>query len=73
VHLVFLLVTPAEEPEVQVLLLSQLASLAGRPEIRHQLRDAATVTEVVSIIAAAERTSDPVERRRDVTHASERN
>jgi mannitol/fructose-specific phosphotransferase system IIA component (Ntr-type)/voltage-gated potassium channel Kch len=72
VHLVFLLVTPAEEPEVQVLLLSQLASLAGRPEIRRQLRDAATVTEVVNMIAAAERTSDPVEQRRDVTHVSER-
>src|SRR5690606_2672475 len=34
VRLVFLLVTPEEQPDVQVLLLSQLASLAGNSDSR---------------------------------------
>jgi mannitol/fructose-specific phosphotransferase system IIA component (Ntr-type) len=45
VRLVFLLVTPDDQPDVQVMLLSQLASLAGSSEIRDQLEKADSAPE----------------------------
>lgn len=51
VHLIFLLVTPAEQPEIQVLLLSQLAAIAGHPEKRQRLRTAASPAEIEEILA----------------------
>jgi CPA2 family monovalent cation:H+ antiporter-2 len=55
VKLVFLLVTPEEQPDVQVLLLSQLASLAGNSESRDKLERASSVPEVMEIFSAANR------------------
>lgn len=49
VHLIFLLITPAEHPETQVLLLSQLASLAGNAEKRAALMSAPTAIEVIEL------------------------
>ena len=54
VHLVFLLVTPLEHPDLQVLLLGQLASIAGSPIVRQQLRDAPTPADVTEVIARAD-------------------
>jgi mannitol/fructose-specific phosphotransferase system IIA component (Ntr-type) len=53
VRLIFLLVTPADEPNLQVLLLSQLVGLAGDPEVRRRLRTAASVVEVGKVLAMA--------------------
>jgi mannitol/fructose-specific phosphotransferase system IIA component (Ntr-type)/predicted transcriptional regulator len=55
VRLVFLLVTPDDQPEVQVLLLSQLASLAGNSENRDRLERASSVPEVMDIFSVANR------------------
>lgn len=55
VRLVFLLVTPEEQPEVQVVLLSQLASLAGNSESRDRLERATSVPEVMEIFSATTR------------------
>ena len=52
VHLVFLLVTPAERPQLQVLLLGQVARIAGAPEQRRRLRAAASPAEVGAIVGA---------------------
>ena len=52
VHLLFLLVTPAERPDLQVLLLGQVARVAGEPERRARLRAAASPAEVSAILAA---------------------
>ncbi|WP_439621548.1 cation:proton antiporter domain-containing protein [Gemmata sp.] len=52
VHLIFMLVTPAEQPNLQVLLLAQVARVAGDPEKRHLLRTAASASEVTEILAA---------------------
>jgi monovalent cation:H+ antiporter-2, CPA2 family len=53
VRLIFLILTPAEQPEVQVFLLSQLARSAGDAAIRRRLSDAATPAEVLSILDGA--------------------
>jgi mannitol/fructose-specific phosphotransferase system IIA component (Ntr-type) len=54
VHLLFLLITPAEQPDIQVLLLSQIARAAGNPETRKRLREAASAHDVGEILAAAD-------------------
>lgn len=56
VRLVFLLVTPLEQPELQVVLLGRLASLAGSPDIRRQLLAATTEEEVLQIVNATDPT-----------------
>lgn len=55
VKLVFLLVTPEDQPDVQVMLLSQLASLAGSSEIRDRLERATSAPEVMEIVGGAGR------------------
>lgn len=52
VHLVFLLVTPAEQPEVQLVLLRQLASICREPSARDALKRAASVGDVMSILGS---------------------
>ena len=52
VHLIFLLVTAAEQPHLQVLLLGQVARVAGDPEQRDRLRTAAAPAEIGEILAA---------------------
>jgi len=54
VRLLFLLVTPAEQPNLQVFCLGQLASLARSELIREHLLRAETPAEVVEVIAAAD-------------------
>ncbi len=54
VRLVFLAVTPAERPNVQVFLLSQLATVARADFIRERLHRAKTAQELIDIIAAAD-------------------
>lgn len=54
VTLVFLLVTPLEQPNLQVFLLTQLASLARSEFVRERLYRAETADEVTEIIAAAD-------------------
>ena len=54
VDMVFLLITPLEQPDLQVLLLGQLASIAGSPTVRQQLRDAATSQEILEIIVRSD-------------------
>jgi mannitol/fructose-specific phosphotransferase system IIA component (Ntr-type) len=51
VHLIFLLVTPAEQPSVQVELLSEVARLAGNLDKRQRLRDVASLEELWAILA----------------------
>jgi CPA2 family monovalent cation:H+ antiporter-2 len=51
VHLIFLLVTPIEQPDVQVHLLSQVARVAGTSEILQHLRQASTRDEVADVLA----------------------
>jgi mannitol/fructose-specific phosphotransferase system IIA component (Ntr-type) len=53
-RLVFLLVTPVEQPNLQVFCLAQLASLARSEFIRERLSRAQSAAEVVEIIAAAD-------------------
>src|SRR5262249_54983526 len=55
VHLLFLLVTPADQPTHPVLLLAQVASVVGDSDRRHRLRTAASAAEVMEILAAAAR------------------
>jgi CPA2 family monovalent cation:H+ antiporter-2 len=52
VFLVFLLVTPAGQANVQVPLLAQVARVAGDPELRGRLRAAGTPGEVAEVLAA---------------------
>jgi mannitol/fructose-specific phosphotransferase system IIA component (Ntr-type) len=59
VHLVFLLVTPAEQPNLQVLLLGQVARVAGDSEKRRCLREAVTPSEIVDILADADPDGTP--------------
>jgi CBS domain containing-hemolysin-like protein/mannitol/fructose-specific phosphotransferase system IIA component (Ntr-type) len=54
VRLLFLIVTPAERPNVQVFLLEQLASVARSEFVRERLLRAQTQDEVFEIIAAAD-------------------
>ena len=53
VRLIFLLVTPEDQPNLQVLLLSQLVGLAGDPENRRRLLTAASAAEVGKVLATA--------------------
>lgn len=53
VHLIFLLVTPAEQPAFQVLLLAQVARVVGDPEVRRRLNSAASPADVEAIVAAS--------------------
>ena len=54
-HLIFLLVTPAEQPNLQVLLLGQVARVAGNASSRERLLKGASKSEVIEIITEAER------------------
>jgi monovalent cation:H+ antiporter-2, CPA2 family len=55
VHLVFLLVTPAEHPDVQLQLLTRIAGLAGDAETRERLKSAESPSDVASILEAVDR------------------
>jgi mannitol/fructose-specific phosphotransferase system IIA component (Ntr-type)/voltage-gated potassium channel Kch len=52
--ILFLLVTPAEEPDVQVLLLSEIARIAGQSEMRQRLNQATSAAEIAEILSAAD-------------------
>jgi mannitol/fructose-specific phosphotransferase system IIA component (Ntr-type) len=52
--LIFLVVTPAERPNVQVFLLEQLARVALSELVRERLMRAQSQQEVFDIIAAAD-------------------
>jgi mannitol/fructose-specific phosphotransferase system IIA component (Ntr-type) len=54
VHLVFLLLTPEDQPNLQVLLLSQVARIAGDPDARRRLLAAESVAEVREILTLAD-------------------
>jgi mannitol/fructose-specific phosphotransferase system IIA component (Ntr-type)/predicted transcriptional regulator len=54
VRLIFLLVTPAERPNLQVFFLGQLANVAQSELVRERLVRAESPQEVVDIIAAAD-------------------
>jgi mannitol/fructose-specific phosphotransferase system IIA component (Ntr-type) len=51
VHLIFLLVTPAEQPDLQIHLLSQIARIVGNPECRSRLLAALSAAEVAECLA----------------------
>ncbi|MBP3958313.1 cation:proton antiporter [Gemmata sp. G18] len=53
VHLIFLLVTPAEQPNLHLLLLGQVARVAGDPEKRRKLLAAETPSEVSELLVIA--------------------
>jgi CPA2 family monovalent cation:H+ antiporter-2 len=55
VRLVFLVVTPAEDPSLEVFLLGQLARVAGHASLRERLRNATSPPEVAEIITEANR------------------
>lgn len=50
VRLIVLLVTPAERPDVQVLLLGQVARLAGDRAMRERMLNAASAAEILRIV-----------------------
>lgn len=54
IQLVFLLVTPAEQPDLQVLLLGRIARVASDPAVRARLAQAQTAVEVIETIAEAD-------------------
>lgn len=54
VHMIFLLVTPAEQPTLHVQLLGQVAQVAGDPEKRRRLLTAATPAAVGAVLAEAD-------------------
>lgn len=54
VQLLFLLVTPAEQPDLQVHLLSQIARLAGNRETLRRLRELESAAELRAILTAAD-------------------
>jgi mannitol/fructose-specific phosphotransferase system IIA component (Ntr-type) len=49
-RLLFLLVTPAERPDLQVLLLSRIAGVAGNAAQRRRLIEAVSMSDVKSIL-----------------------
>jgi mannitol/fructose-specific phosphotransferase system IIA component (Ntr-type) len=55
VHLVFLLVTPAEQPEAQLALLKQLASICREPSAREALKLATSAADFMSILNSLSR------------------
>jgi mannitol/fructose-specific phosphotransferase system IIA component (Ntr-type) len=54
VDLLFLLITPAERPDIQVHLLSRIAAVAGDPACLRRLRSANDANDVAEILAAAD-------------------
>jgi CPA2 family monovalent cation:H+ antiporter-2 len=52
VHLIFLLVTPVEQPNLQVILLSQVARIAGDAENRRKLLTATSSMDIDEVFAA---------------------
>jgi CPA2 family monovalent cation:H+ antiporter-2 len=54
VHLVFLLLTPDDQPNLQVLLLSQVARVAGDAELRRRLLAAESPADVRDILALSD-------------------
>jgi CPA2 family monovalent cation:H+ antiporter-2 len=52
VHLFFLLITPAERPELQITLLGQLAGLIRDRRVRDALRAATSPVEVMEVLSA---------------------
>jgi len=54
VDLIFLLVTPAEQPDLQVFVLSQIARVAGNPENLRRLRAVTSISEIREILTAAD-------------------
>jgi mannitol/fructose-specific phosphotransferase system IIA component (Ntr-type) len=50
VRLMFLLVTPLDQPDVQLSLLAQLARLSGDESIRERLRNASSTVEVLEAL-----------------------
>lgn len=54
IRLIFLLVTPTAEPDLQVFLLGRVATVVGNPAVRQRLQDASAAEEVAAIIADAE-------------------
>jgi mannitol/fructose-specific phosphotransferase system IIA component (Ntr-type) len=59
VRLVFLLITPAERPDVQISLLEQLAGLVGDATMRDSLASATSISEVVRIVNEHSRSEAP--------------
>jgi mannitol/fructose-specific phosphotransferase system IIA component (Ntr-type) len=55
VRLVFLLVTPFDEPDLQLSMLAQLARLAGDVATREKLLKASSTDEIIEIISQFER------------------
>ncbi len=55
IRLIFLLVTPAAQPDLQVSLLGRVASVVGTSSVRQRLQSAGTAAEVIAIIAETER------------------
>jgi mannitol/fructose-specific phosphotransferase system IIA component (Ntr-type)/voltage-gated potassium channel Kch len=55
VHLVFFLLTPAEQADVQVTLLSDIAKLARGEGTRQQLREASSPAEILQFLEAGSR------------------
>jgi CPA2 family monovalent cation:H+ antiporter-2 len=54
VYLVFLLVTPAERPDLHVHLLGRVAGLASRTELRDRLREASSAAELIELLSESE-------------------
>lgn len=54
VHLVFLLVTPADQPDTQVYLLSLIAGVAGQADKRRRLLEAESVDQITDILTESE-------------------
>jgi mannitol/fructose-specific phosphotransferase system IIA component (Ntr-type) len=51
VRLLFLLVTPADEPDLQLALLAQVARVASDRRARERIARAATATEILDVLA----------------------
>ncbi len=62
VRLVFLLASPAAQPELHVYLLGRIATLVHQTDVRDRLRAAATSEEIMDVIRAAEGDVPPVGR-----------
>ena len=57
VRLVFMLATPAQDPEVQLSLLSQVVSVAANPKARERLLTASSPSEILNALDQNQRTS----------------
>lgn len=60
VRLVFLLITPIHEPEVQLALLSQVVSVATDPALRERLLTASTSSEVLDVLGKTQPSPAPL-------------